>query len=183
MTFKELFKLIVLGDTKRPPKLGHEKFNTNSRGSSFSYEYGSYKHSYGNKHYWIRFRLSKDDFSTAIYWNNFDFNWNILISDGDESLDYVDRYYDLKYEIKNLIDFVCALSKHEYRKQNRRNKIALAAKEVRIFRNMNKKIKDMESDFYTETLPEDTILKMMIDEANERSTLKQTDKLKDDYGK
>ena len=148
MTFKEILKIITLGDTKRPPKLGYEKFTTNSKESSFTYEYGSYKHSYGNKHYWIRFQLSKDDFSTSIYWTNVSFDWNILICSKDDHLTYEGRYYQLKYEVKNLIHFVCCLAKHEYRKQRRENKLALASKEVRLFRELNKKIKEMESDFY-----------------------------------
>lgn len=150
MTFKEILQICTLGDTKRPPKLGYDQFTTNSNNgnSNFTYEYGSYKHSYGNKHYWIRFRLSKDDFSTSIYWNNVDFNWNILICIKDDHLNCEGKYYQLKYEIKNLIHFVCVLAKHEYRKQRHANRLALASKEVRIFRELDKKIKEMESDFF-----------------------------------
>ena len=145
-----MLKVCALGDTKRPPRLRPFK-SPNSYApdkANFSYDIKNYER--GNKHFHVLMQVDKNDFHISISWSSRSMAWDILISSNENpSLGYEGKYYKFKHEIKNLIDFVCDLAKHEFKKQRYSDALALASKEVRLFKKMEMKLKEIETDFYS----------------------------------
>ena len=106
---KELLKVWLLGDIKRPPK-----FYAQFESPTLPFRYNCRQDERGKAHVFMGLKLEKTKLEVS--WSACYLKWNVLIvSDNFGTLTYEGTYYDFQPDLKRIIDFMCETASREYR--------------------------------------------------------------------
>lgn len=138
---KELLKVWLLGDIKRPPKF-YAKFES----PTLPFKYQCRQDEYRGKSY-VFMCLNLEKAKIEVSWSARSLKWDILIvSDNFGTLTYEGTYYKFNPELKRIIDFMCDAARREYQAAVRRESISNATREVNLFRELLPQIEALEND-------------------------------------
>lgn len=143
LKFKELFKISMLGDLKRPPKFYGEFKSPTIK--DFHYAFAFDPSVYGNKHYSIKMTLEQECFTIQILWRSSFHMWNVGVTSTQGNLSYQSKYYKFSPEVKQIIDFMCTIACREHKRVVRREALADASREINIFREILPKLEELET--------------------------------------
>ena len=128
--FKELLKVWLLGDIKRPPK-----FYAQFESPTLPFRYNCRQDERGKAYIFMGLNLEKAKLEVS--WSARYLKWNILIvSENFGTLTYEGTYYDFQPDLKRIIDFMCETARREYRHAVRRETITTATREINLFREL-----------------------------------------------
>ena len=127
---KELLKVWLLGDIKRPPK-----FYAQFESPTLPFRYNCRQDERGKAYIFMGLNLEKAKLEVS--WSARYLKWNILIvSENFGTLTYEGTYYDFQPDLKRIIDFMCETARREYRHAVRRETITTATREINLFREL-----------------------------------------------
>jgi hypothetical protein len=133
-------EILFSKDIKTPPKYLRD-FSSSSLG--FKYSYATCSNSYV-AYYQIKISLEKD-FSIFILWDSCSAAWDVSISANGSTLKYFGKYYSFHPDLKRLIDLICNIAHREYLRINRLDKINIATKEIKIFKDIIPKLEKLDN--------------------------------------
>jgi hypothetical protein len=136
---KELFKLFVLGDTKRPP-IFYVIFDSPTF-SKFKYKCSWDAYS----KVCILMQVTLEKCKVEVSWSARTLKWKVLF-EGDNfgTLTYNGTYHRFHSDIKRIIDFMCVTAEREYQRTVIREAVSTATREVNAFREITNQIEALE---------------------------------------
>jgi len=138
---KELLKLFILGDTKRPPQFCGMEFSSPTLSD---FKYIGRRDERGKAYIFMGITLGTT--RVEVSWSAQMLKWQALIvSKNLGSLSYKTTYYHAHSELKRIIDFMCDAANREYKMAVKREKISIATREVNLFRDVLQQMEDLEN--------------------------------------
>lgn len=129
MSFKDVLKLWVLGDTKRPPQ-----YYIDFKSPTFSnFGYSCIQDGYGKPHVHMRIELG-DALEVKVSWSAKGNKWSVLLISDAGSMSYCAPYAKFHPDVKRIVDFMCDAAEREYVQEIKRNAISQATREIKLFK-------------------------------------------------